>query len=106
MRTSESHRLLGGGFTLLEILIVVAVVAILATIAYPSYQGHLKKERRATAQSYLMDLAQRQQQYLLDARAYAANEAALSAAIPGDVSPYYTVAIDNTKALDPAAPQP
>jgi type IV pilus assembly protein PilE len=88
------------GFTLLEVMIVVAIVTILAAIAYPSYQEHLKKGRRAAAQSYLMDLAQRQQQYLLDARAYAPDAATLSAPTPNDVAPYYTIAIDNTSAMD------
>jgi type IV pilus assembly protein PilE len=106
MRTQGSPRLGRGGFTLLELVIVIAIVAVLAAIAYPSYQAHLKKGHRAAAQSYLADLAQRQQQHLLDARAYAASEAALSAATPDDVSPFYTIAIDNTKAIDPAAPQP
>ncbi len=100
------------GFTLLELAIVVAIVGILAAIAYPSYQEYLKKGRRAAAQSYLMDLSQRQQQYLLDARAYAGTEAGLSAVTPSDVVPYYTIAIDNanafdnTCAIDAAAPTP
>ena len=69
----EQHR----GFTLVELLIVVAIVAILALIALPSYQAQIRKGHRAAAQSYMMDLAQRQAQYLLDARAYASTEAAL-----------------------------
>jgi len=100
------------GFTLLELMIVVAIVTVLAAIAYPSYENQLKKGRRAAAQSYLMDLAQRQQQYLLDARAYAPDAATLSAPTPTDVVPYYTIAIDNANAMttacaiDGAAPAP
>jgi len=107
------HRNRGrSGFTLLELMIVVAIVTILAAIAYPSYQEHLKKGRRAAAQSYLMDLAQRQQQYLLDARAYAPDAATLSAPTPADVALYYnpvitTDALNNaTCAIDGAAPAP
>jgi type IV pilus assembly protein PilE len=104
---SGNHRDLGrSGFTLLELVIVVAIVGILAAIAYPSYQAQMRKSHRASAQSYLMDLAQRQKQYLLDARSYAPDTATLSAPMPGDVSPFYTIAIDNTKAIDPAAPAP
>lgn len=80
------------GFTLIELLIVLAVVAILALIALPSYQAQIRKGHRAAAQSYMMDLAQRQAQYLLDARAYASTEAALGyATTPPDVAPYYTI---------------
>lgn len=46
------------GFTLVELMIVVAIVAILASIAYPSYQQHVMKSRRATAQSCLLDVSQ------------------------------------------------
>ncbi|HEV8553405.1 MAG TPA: type IV pilin protein [Casimicrobiaceae bacterium] len=82
------------GFTLVELLIVLAVLAILAAIAYPSYQAQIRKGHRAAAQSYMMDLAQREAQYLLDARAYASTEAALSyTTTPADVAPYYTLSI-------------
>jgi prepilin-type N-terminal cleavage/methylation domain-containing protein len=54
------------GFTLIELMIVVAIVAILAAVAYPAYTSHVRKAHRAAAQSCLMDLAQKQTQYLLD----------------------------------------
>jgi type IV pilus assembly protein PilE len=82
------------GFTLIEVMIVVAIVAILVMIAYPSYVAQIRKGHRAEAQSYMMDLAQRETQYLLDARAYAATEAALGyAATPPNVAAHYTIAI-------------
>lgn len=80
---------------------VVAVIAILAAIAYPSYQNSLKKERRSTAESYLMDIAQREQQYLLDQRSYASSEATLGLSTPDDVSPYYTIGITAPAAVPP-----
>jgi type IV pilus assembly protein PilE len=46
------------GFTLIEVMIVVAIVAILASIAYPSYVDYVVKSRRATAAACLHDHAQ------------------------------------------------
>lgn len=46
-----------GGFTLIEMMIVVAVIAILAAIAYPNYSEYLRKGRRAECASVLLSLA-------------------------------------------------
>lgn len=81
------------GFTLIELMITVAVVAILAAIAYPVYTSAMIKGRRSDAESTLMDIAQREQQYLLDARAYAPDVTTLNVTIPTSVSQYYTVTI-------------
>src|SRR5450759_3682030 len=91
------------GFTLVELLITVTIVGILAAIAIPSYAHYMQRSRRASAQAHLMDIAQRQQQYLLDARAYAPDLHALGISTPSDVSPYYTVAIPPL-VITPGAP--
>ena len=58
------------GFTLIELMVVVAVIAMLAIITYPSYQQYVKKARRSQAQSVMLDAMNREQQYILDKRAY------------------------------------
>jgi type IV pilus assembly protein PilE len=51
------------GFTLIELMIVVAVIAILAIIAYPSYRDSVRKARRVDAKSALTDIAQMQETF-------------------------------------------
>lgn len=101
------------GFTLIELMIVVAIIALLAGIAYPSYRNHILKGNRASAQAFLMDAAQRQAQYFLDNRTYAPDVATLfgsATPIPADVSKNYQITIATAGGPPPtfsmvAAPQ-
>ena len=81
------------GFTLIEVVITVAIVAILAAVAFPTYRDHVRKSRRAEAQAYLMAVASRQQQFLLDTRAYAPNLATVGVATPANVAAAYDLAV-------------
>ena len=90
------------GFSLIDVMITVAIVGVLATIALPSYQSSVRKSNRGAAQSYLGDIAQRQQQYLLDQRSYASTEAALGLTTPSSVAPFYTIAIGISAGPPPA----
>lgn len=47
------------GFTLIELMIVVAVIGIIYAIAYPSYMNSVRKTNRAEAKSELSEIAQR-----------------------------------------------
>lgn len=58
MRTSFARPGLARGFTLVELMIVVAVVAILAAVAYPSYADQVRKSKRAQAKADLVEYAQ------------------------------------------------
>ena len=61
------------GFTLIELMIVVAIVAILSAIAYPSYERYVIKTKRSVAQSALLQVADRQQQFFMDNKQFAAD---------------------------------
>lgn len=59
------------GFTLIEVMITVIIIGILASIAYPSYVDYVAKGARADGLAGLLAVANRQEQYYLDNRAYA-----------------------------------
>lgn len=59
------------GFTLIELMVVVAIVAILAMIAMPYYEGYVIRSNRSVGAAELMKLASRQEQYFIDNKIYA-----------------------------------
>lgn len=54
------------GFSLLELMIAVAIIGILTTIAYPSYQSHIRKAKRAEAQAALVSMATAMEQWRVE----------------------------------------
>lgn len=95
MKNSLKKYLKQRGFTLIELMVVVAIVGILAAIAYPSYSQYTIRANRAAAQSEMMAIANRQQQFLLTNRNYV-DKATLEAsgyALPTDVASKYNYTI-------------
>jgi len=83
------------GFTLIELMMVVAVIAIIAAVGYPSYGSYVIRTNRSVAQQFMMNIANRQEQYLLDARAYTATigSGGLNLAAPAELATRYTFAV-------------
>jgi type IV pilus assembly protein PilE len=81
------------GFTLIELMIVVAIVAILASIAYPSYVDSVQRSRRADAMDALLNEAQRAERFFTLNNTYVGFAPAADS--PGG---FYTVAIGNQAA--------
>jgi type IV pilus assembly protein PilE len=82
------------GFTLIELMVVIAIVGILAAVALPSYQQYIVRGHRAAAQSEMMDIANREQQYILSNRIYTATGSDLGYSLPSDVGARYTYLIE------------
>jgi len=87
MRKAEMTRRAHLGFTLIEVMIVVAIVAILAAVAYPSYQDSVRRAARGDAQSDLMEIAQNAERFFTQQNQYAATRAGVPYALPFNQSP-------------------
>tara|TARA_R110002096_G_scaffold190214_5_gene371278 strand:+ start:956 stop:1396 length:441 start_codon:yes stop_codon:yes gene_type:complete len=58
------------GFTLIEVMIVVAIVALLAAVALPSYTKYTERSKRSEGRSALLDMAARQERVYSNTRQY------------------------------------
>jgi type IV pilus assembly protein PilE len=81
------------GFTLVEMIVTVAIIGILVGLALPSYREYVRKSRRSEAQAYLMAVAARQQQFLVDTRSYAASIVTMNLPPPNNVNASYDVTL-------------
>jgi len=73
MTISTEFKSVQRGVTLLELMIVLAIVAIIASFAYPSYTQYIVSTKRTAATSTLLQVADRQQQFFMDNKRYAAD---------------------------------
>jgi type IV pilus assembly protein PilE len=86
------------GFTLIELMIVVAVIAVLAAIAYPAYSQYGYRSRRSDGQDFLMQIAAAEERYYTNFNTYTTSVTGTGSAGLGMTSAtspenFYTVAV-------------
>lgn len=71
------------GFTLIEVMIVMAVIAIISAIALPAYQSHIAKTRRGAAEGCMTELGQFIERNFTQSLRYDLDAAGNAVALPG-----------------------
>lgn len=91
------------GFTLIEILIAAAILALLTAIALPQYNQYIARGARTAAQTVMMDMASKQEQYLLVNRTYGSASAVLGTGylLPSNISSKYDFTIETALSPEP-----
>ncbi|MEN3111424.1 type IV pilin protein [Uliginosibacterium paludis] len=75
------------GFTLIELMIVVAIVAILAAIAVPNYREYVLRAGRGDAKTVLLEISQAMERNYTEANRYDKNAAGATMTVPFSQSP-------------------
>lgn len=90
----------GGGFTLIELMIVVVIVGVLAAIAYPSYQQYARESKRADAHAALLRIATLQEKNFSNRNQYATSTTTLGYAANPAISNdgYWAISIPTVTA--------
>ena len=95
--TAISRPRLARGFTLIELMIVVAILAVLAAIAFTSYSNQVIKSRRAAATTCLQERAQFMERYYTTKLTYTGAPATPAQCGP-DLNSFYTISFSTAPA--------
>ena len=77
-------------------MITIVIIGILVGVALPGYQNSVRKSHRSAAQAEMLDIANREQQYLLANRSYTATLSNLGYSVPTEVAARYTCTVSVT----------
>ena len=86
------------GFTLIEVMIVVAILAIIVAFGYPAYRDQIIKSRRAEGLGALLELADHMERHYSDTGTYKQSDdsdTTVTDVFPSFSSDYYTLTIDD-----------
>lgn len=95
-RCRRASRAWVSGFTLIEVMIVVAIIAILASIALPNYLQHLLTSNRASAKACMSEFAQAYERRYTTNMSYAGDAIVLGCQTEGGLDTRYTLTAANT----------
>jgi prepilin-type N-terminal cleavage/methylation domain-containing protein len=84
---TQEHRPRVAGFTLIELMIVVAIIGVLAAVAIPAFQSYVMRARAAEAPTFLGEIRQRQEAYRAEFGMYATAPANTQCVGEGDAWP-------------------
>ncbi len=85
------------GFTLIEVMIVVAIIAVISAVAYPSYQSYILRAHRTDAKAALSNAAQRMERFYTEKLTFNAaslGTATTDIAATTSLDKYYTIGFD------------
>jgi type IV pilus assembly protein PilE len=89
------------GFTLVELMIVIAIIGVVAAFAYPSYEAYVVRSKRTDGMAALMNAMNAMERYRATNMSYvgAAADVTFESSVPADGgTPYYDISLSNVGA--------